>query len=184
MLAAPRTLMLLTELAATRLATPQEPSAKQSWLRLAADAVATVHLGVVLFVILAVPITVLGALLGWRFVRSLWFRLLHLGLILLVAGQALVDATCPLTTWERSLRRAGGQTRMSSDGRVSVVDEQVGFFGQLVREVLFIGPRPGATEQEWERFDQLLLVWYVAFACVVVWSWVYVPPRWQRELMS
>ena len=183
MLAPSRTPMLLTESGAALLGAPQEPSTQQFWLRLAADAVATVHLGIVLFVILAVPLTVLGALFGWSFVRSLWFRLLHLGLILLVAGQALVDVTCPLTTWERNLRRAGGQTRTNSAGGVSVIDEEVGFFGQLVRDVLFVGPRAGATAEEWERFNQLLVIWYVGFACVVVWSWVYVPPRWRREVM-
>jgi polyferredoxin len=57
----------------------------------------------------------LGAALHWRWVRNAWFRYLHLGAIVFVAGEALLGIACPLTVWEDLMR--GGVRPESFIGR-------------------------------------------------------------------
>ena len=69
-----------------------------------ADAVLAVHFALVLFIVGGLPLTWIGAPLGWRWIRNPWFRYLHLAAIGLVAAEALVGTACPLTVWEDVLR--------------------------------------------------------------------------------
>lgn len=79
--------------------------------RLLADAVLTLHVAVVAFVVLGVVLVLLGNLRGWRWVNYLWFRLAHLAAIAVVVAESWVGVTCPLTTLEMWLRtQAGGRT--------------------------------------------------------------------------
>ena len=75
---------------------------------LLADVVLAVHLAYLGFV----P---LGAVLVARFPRLLW---LHLTCVVLALVSITVGFDCPLTTWEQSLRRRGGQ-RPYRDGFVA-----------------------------------------------------------------
>ena len=68
-------------------------------LRLAADAVALLHLAFVLFV-------VFGGLLVCRWPRLAW---LHLPAVAWGAWIEFAGGLCPLTPWENALRRAVGQ---------------------------------------------------------------------------
>lgn len=74
-----------------------------------ADAVLLFHLGIVLFVIFGLLAVPLGAWRGWRFVRVRWWRLLHLGILAVVAVQAVLDRACFLTLWQSDLLRAAGR---------------------------------------------------------------------------
>jgi hypothetical protein len=71
-----------------------------------ADIVVGVHLLIVLFILLGVPLVYLGAALHWTWVRSRPWRMLHLAAILFVAAESLLGITCPLTVWEDTLRGA------------------------------------------------------------------------------
>src|SRR5262249_47003593 len=92
---------------------------------LMADILVTVHVAFVAFVLLSLPLILLGGALGWGWVRNFWFRVIHLVSIAFGAGGG-VGATvyawsdeeaawkeeearwwveCPLTTWERDYRR-------------------------------------------------------------------------------
>src|SRR5262245_37196906 len=71
-----------------------------------ADVALVAHIGVVSFVIFGLLLTIVGGLCGWRWVRNLWFRGVHLALICYISGQAIFGYTCPLTTWEWDLRQA------------------------------------------------------------------------------
>ena len=62
-----------------------------------------------LFVVGGLFLIWLGAALGWRWVRNLWFRIAHLAAILFVAGESVVGMVCPLTAWEDALR--GGEVQ-------------------------------------------------------------------------
>jgi hypothetical protein len=75
---------------------------------LLADAILILHVGIILFVIGAVPLVWVGYFLNWRFVRNFYFRAAHLLLIGFVAAQALLGLVCPLTIWENALRARGG----------------------------------------------------------------------------
>lgn len=72
--------------------------------QLLADAILTLHVGIVVFVIGGLVATVVGNLRRWHWVNRLGFRLAHLGAIGLVAVQAWLGAICPLTSLEMWLR--------------------------------------------------------------------------------
>lgn len=76
---------------------------------LTADLVLLVHVFFVLFVVSGLPLTWLGAVRRWTWVRNRWFRGVHLGAIIIVAGQAWVSVICPLTTLESFLRLRAGE---------------------------------------------------------------------------
>jgi polyferredoxin len=72
-----------------------------------ADAILVVHFAFVLFIVLGFALVLLGAALGWRWVRHRTFRYAHLAAIAFVAAEALAGVACPLTVWENALRQAG-----------------------------------------------------------------------------
>ena len=69
-----------------------------------ADLILFLHAGYVLFVVGGLVLIWLGAGRGWRWVRSFWFRVLHLAAVSLVAVEALLGVVCPLTVLEDWLR--------------------------------------------------------------------------------
>ncbi len=73
-----------------------------------ADLVVTIHAAYAGFVVIGFAVIVLGSGMGWRWVRNLYFRAAHLAAILLVCVEALIGASCPLTTLENRLRMLGG----------------------------------------------------------------------------
>lgn len=78
---------------------------------LLADGVLILHVAFVAFVVLGLPVILLGGRLGWPWVRDLRFRICHLAAISLVVIQALLGMVCPLTTLEMHLRgKAGDET--------------------------------------------------------------------------
>jgi hypothetical protein len=75
-----------------------------------ADVVLLVHALFVVFVVGGLAFIWIGALCGWRGVRSFPFRILHLAAILLVCAEALIGVACPLTAWEDQLRASPAQS--------------------------------------------------------------------------
>jgi hypothetical protein len=70
-----------------------------------AEAIFWSHVVVIALGLVAIP---LGAWSGCKFVRVLWWRAMHLGVLGIVALQALLGRACFLTIWEGEfLRRAG-----------------------------------------------------------------------------
>ena len=77
--------------------------------QLLADLVLATHAALVMFVIGGLAAILVGNFRGWRFVNAWWFRAAHLAAIAVVAAQAWLGITCPLTTLESALRvKAGG----------------------------------------------------------------------------
>lgn len=91
----------------------------------AADAVAVVHLGFVAFVVWTEALVLLGAILGWEWVRDPVLRCVHLGLVGYVGIQDVFGKVCPLTIWENRFRERAGQTRSNRS-----------FIGKLVHQLL------------------------------------------------
>ncbi len=77
--------------------------------QLLADAVLCSHVALMLFVVLGLPLIVVGNLRGWRWVNSASLRFTHLAVILVVAGEAWLGLVCPLTTLEMALRARAHQ---------------------------------------------------------------------------
>lgn len=120
-----------------------------------ADAILTVHVGIVAFVVLGEAAILFGARRGWRWVRNFALRAAHLALMVFIALQAWLGALCPLTVWERALRRrAGGDTYSGS------------FIEHWLSRLIFF-------EAPWWWF----LAAYTAFVALVLLTWHRVPPR-------
>jgi len=126
------------------------------YLGFLADLVVFFHGLYVLFAVGGEAVILIGAALGWRWTRILWFRVLHLGAVLLVAAQALLGVLCPLTILENRLRTAAGQT----------AEEEITFLGRIIRHLIFYD-FPG-----W-----VFTLLYVGFGVVVLGTLFLVPPE-------
>jgi hypothetical protein len=118
---------------------------------LLADTILLIHFAFVLFVVGGLGLTWIGVWCGWRWIRNLQFRILHLAAIIFVAGEALLGIMCPLTEWEDALRGA------TSDKS---------FIARWVHRLMFF------QFPEW-----VFTTAYVLFALVVVATWRWVPPQ-------
>lgn len=126
-----------------------------TWHSLAADAILSVHVLIVAFVVLGQLLIMIGGVAGWRWVRHFWFRLAHLATIAFVALQAWLGELCPLTVWEQRLRELAGEAHY----RESFVEHWL---------------------SQWLFFDApwwLFIAAYTAFAMLVALSWRWIPPR-------
>ena len=74
-----------------------------TWQRLA-DAVLCSHVALMVFVVLGLPLIVVGNLRRWPWINSPWLRFAHLATIVVVASEAWLGLVCPLTTLEMALR--------------------------------------------------------------------------------
>lgn len=117
---------------------------------LLADVVLIVHFAFALFVVGGLALTWVGAAAGWRWVRSFWFRITHLGAIAIVAGEALAGIWCPLTLWEAQLRG---------------VHADKSFVAHWIHRVMF-----------YDLPEGVFTAAYVLFALLVLASWWLVRP--------
>ena len=120
-----------------------------------ADLILVVHALIVCFVIVGQLLILAGWWRGWAWVRNAWFRLAHLATIVIVALQAWLGRLCPLTIWERELRRAAGQAYHEQ----SLIE-------YWVARYLYLG-------LPWWVF----VAAYTLFAALVAWTWWRLPPR-------
>ncbi|MCC2676096.1 MAG: hypothetical protein K0R58_3043 [Ramlibacter sp.] len=127
--------------------------------RLLADAVLLLHFGVVLFVVGGLAAILAGGLRGWRFARSMAFRVAHLAAIAYVVAQAWLGAVCPLTTLEMWLRAQAGQGTYGA-----------GFIEHWVQRLLF-----------YEASPWVFTAAYSLFGLAVLAAWWYFPPQRRRR---
>lgn len=122
--------------------------------QLLADAVLTLHVALVLFVVGGLVLVLVGNLFGWRRVNGLWFRLAHLASIVFVAVQTALGFECPLTTLESWLRSKTDSDVYSGS-----------FIEHWLQALLF-----------WEAPPWVFMAAYSAFAFIVALAWWYFPP--------
>ena len=126
---------------------------------LAADALLSLHVLFVAFVVLGLLAVLAGAVLSWAWVRNPIFRIVHLSAIIVVATQAWLGSACPLTVIEMELRsRAGGAVYGGT------------FVSHWLQELLY-----------YEAPDWMFKACYTAFAILVIISWFLVRPRRIRQ---
>lgn len=118
---------------------------------LLADFILVVHFAFVLFVVAGLPLIWIGAVMGWRWIRSFRYRIAHLAAIFVVSAEAAAGLWCPLTLWEDALR---GTTPDKS------------FIARWTHAVLFYDLPP------W-----VFTTAYFAFATLVALTWWRIPPR-------
>lgn len=127
-----------------------------SGYRLAADGVLVLHASFVAFVVFGLPLIWIGAGLGWTWVRSWWFRIMHLSAIGLVVLQSWLSIVCPLTDLENHFRVKGGQTAYDAAGCIQY---------WLHRMIFFTAPA-------W-----VFITLYTLFAVAVLVTLIVLPPR-------
>ncbi len=127
--------------------------------QLAADFVVAIHFAYVAVVVLGFVAILIGAAAHWRWVRSPYFRLTHLAMILLVCLEAALGAACPLTTLESCLRLKAGATAYARD-----------FIGYWLDRLLFYDAPP------W-----VFIVIYFAFGTLVILTFWLVPIRFRHS---
>lgn len=125
-----------------------------------ANAVLILHVGIVLFIVGGLLLTIIGGVAGWRWVRNVCFRALHLLGIACIAMEAWLGIVCPLTTLEQWLREQAGQAAYAGD-----------FIAYWLRKCMFYDAQP------W-----VFIAAYSAFGLVVLLSWFFWPPNmpWRR----
>jgi hypothetical protein len=126
---------------------------------LAADALLLLHALFVCFVVLGLPIVIVGGLRGWQWVRDPRFRLAHLGAITVVTLQAWAGRICPLTRWENTLRRRAGGSGYPDT-----------FIGHWLDTLLYH-----------DLPDWMFTAAYTVFGLLVLATWCWVPPRCKRD---
>jgi hypothetical protein len=126
---------------------------------LAADAMLSLHVLFVAFVVCGLFAIFAGAALSWAWVRNPIFRIVHLLAIFVVAVQAWFGIVCPLTTIEMALRARAGDVVYGGT-----------FISHWLQELLY-----------YEAPDWVFQVCYTAFAVLVVISWLLVRPRPLRQ---
>jgi hypothetical protein len=117
---------------------------------LLADLVLATHFATAAFLVLGMVLIPLGAYWHWTWVRSRHLRQIHLGLMILIAIEALFHITCPLTTLEAYLRS-------------STAPES--FWGHQLSQLLY-----------WDLPTEFFTLLYFGCALWIIALWKYVPP--------
>src|SRR5262249_47858085 len=105
------------------------------WYGYLADLVVIAHIAYVGYVVLGQLAIWLGWIFQRQWARNFWFRATHLLAIAIVALEAAMGWTCPLTRWENQLGELAGQTtrsgpslaRLAHDVVFGINCPQVGF---------------------------------------------------------
>lgn len=130
-----------------------------SW-QLLADAVLCSHVALMVFVVLGLPLIIVGNLRRWPWINSPWLRFAHLATILIVAAEAWSGVVCPLTTLEMWLRaKANGSTYEGS------------FVEHWLQALLF-----------WQAPAWVFTTVYTLFGVAVLATWCLWPVRLRRPL--
>lgn len=122
-----------------------------------ADAVLTLHVAIVVFVVGGLVAVLAGNWRGWGWVNRFWFRLSHLAAIGIVVAESWIGAVCPLTTLEMWLRVHAGAGTGTYGGS---------FIEHWLQRLLY-----------YQAPDWVFAVAYTVFGVAVLASWWRFPPR-------
>ena len=125
---------------------------------LLADAVLVVHAGIAAFVLAGPVLVVVGNRRRWRWANDLRFRVAHATAIAIVVAESWFGLACPLTMLEMRLRASAGEASYGG-----------GFVEHWLHHLLCYSAPP------W-----VFVAAYTVFACLVLMTWWYFPPRSKR----
>ena len=121
---------------------------------LLADLTLISHVVVVLFVVLTLPLIILGNWLDWKWIRLRWLRVAHLLAITIVAMQSWFGIVCPLTTLEMAFRERAGEVAYTGS-----------FIEHWLHQLLF-----------WQAPPWVFTLVYSVFGLLVLGTWLLIPP--------
>ena len=137
-----------------------------------AELVSIIHFAIIAFVVLGQVAILIGWGLRWRWIRNPWFRVAHVGTIVIVAVEAMVEFECPLTTLEYNLQIEAGQ--LDPDFRnQNWSDDDFGFISRHLRKFTFYDA---------SKHGVVLDASYYVFAGLTLATVFLVPPRFRRQL--
>lgn len=120
------------------------------------------HIGIIAFNVFWMVVIPLGAWRGWRFVHAFWWRTSHLGILSVIALQAVLHRACFLTIWQTDLLQTAGSSA-SAGPLVS------GWINRLIY---------------WPLPLWVFALFYVAIFLYVLVLWWLVPPHRPRKTSS
>ena len=120
-----------------------------------ADLIVAFHVVYVSVVVFTVPLVLIGWWRNWGWIHNSWYRNIHLAMIGIVVAETVLGWECPLTAWERDLRKIAGQSSFEGS-----------FIGHWLHELLFFDFQP------W-----VFTLMYIAFGATVLGLYILVPPR-------
>lgn len=123
--------------------------------QLLADLVLLLHVLIVQFVVLGLPVIVIGNWRNWPWVNRRGWRYAHLAAIAVVVLQAWLGRYCTLTTLESDLRQLAGQAPYESS-----------FVEHWLAQLIY-----------YEAPMWVFTLAYTVFGLLVVWAWWRYPPR-------
>jgi hypothetical protein len=112
-----------------------------------ADIVAALHAAYIVFVVTGFAAILAGSAAQWQWVRNVYFRVVHLAMILLICLEVIVGITCPLTRLESALRPRGGETGYTRD-----------FIGYWFDRIIFQDAPPYVFVTAYLTFGALVLL--------------------------
>jgi len=124
-----------------------------------ADFILVLHTLFIVFVVAGFALIVIGMFRRWRWIKNLWFRILHLLAIAFVVAESWFGGICPLTEWESRLREAAGGAGYSDS-----------FIQHWLQRLVFYDFPP------W-----VFTAAYTAFGILVLLAWILVPPKFSRR---
>ena len=131
--------------------------------RILADLIVLLHASYASFIVIGLVLILAGVAFRWSWVRNFWFRAIHLTAIGFVVAEEFIGMTCPLTDWEKGLRKMAGQASYPGD-----------FLGYWAHRLLFtVQPPP------W-----VFTVVYILFGLGVLAAFLLAPPRWPGQSRS
>jgi len=120
-----------------------------------ADLVLLLHALFVVFVIVALILTIVGGYRRWPWIRNWWFRLTHLIGIVIVVALSWVGVLCPLTSLEMWLRGQSGGVQYNGS-----------FIQYWLERFLFY------NASEW-----VFVAVYTVFGLLIIITWIRFPPQ-------
>ena len=116
-----------------------------------ADIVLMFHFCVVIFITFGFFLIPIGCMYKWDWVTNIQLRILHSGMMVFITLETLLGITCPLTTFENSLRG---------------IHESKSFIGYWIKKIIY-----------WDFPTQFFIILYCIFLVWTFLMWKLYPPR-------
>ena len=120
-------------------------------MALIADFILMFHFCVVIFITFGFFLIPIGYMYNWDWISNIQLRLFHSGMMVFITLETLLGITCPLTTFENSLRG---------------IHQSKSFIGYWIKKIIY-----------WDFPTQFFIILYCIFLVWTFLMWKLYPPR-------